>query len=187
MHRDDRDFFDEEAADDEAEVDEAEVDELGEEEEQTPDERYFIDSDWYEQNGLSFNDVLQERMCPQCQRRMGEEVEERYPILDKRTRRVTYELRRVRYGSRPVAVIRDCCARKSGFITPDMPVLEAIFRMLLANGNQPMPLEHIRDQLREWCPTGRCQWLLLPAETIRRIVENDQFYGLRRHEIPEAA
>lgn len=156
-------------------------------EEPTVEERYFIDSDWYDQQGVSFNDVLQDRMCPQCQRRLGEEVEERYPVLDRRTRRVTYELRQVQYGSRPIVVIRDCCARKSGFITPDMLVLEVVFRILLANGNQPMPLEHIRDQLREWCPTGRCQWLLLPPEALRRIVENDRFYGLRRHELPEAA
>ncbi len=151
------------------------------------EERYFIDADWCEQQGLSFNDVVQARMCPPCQKRVGEDVEERYPVVDRKTRRVTYELRRVQYGSRPVLAIRDCCARKSQFIVPDMPVLEAIFRILLANGNQPMPLEHIRDQLREWCPTGRCQWLLLPPETIRRIVENDQFYGLRRHEVLEAA
>jgi hypothetical protein len=182
VDRDDPDIYDEDADD---EDNDAQSDELEDEEEHAPDERYFIDSDWYEQNGLSFNDVMLERMCSQCQRRIGEEVEERYPVLDKRTKKVTYELRRIQYGARPVAVIRDCCARKSGFITPDMPVLEAIFRMLLANGNQPMPLEHIRDQLREWCPTGRCQWLLLPPETIKRIVDNDQFYGLRRHEVLE--
>ncbi|MBI4214066.1 MAG: hypothetical protein HY534_07140 [Chloroflexi bacterium] len=155
--------------------------------EQPAEDRFYIDADWHERQGLSFNDVVQERMCPQCQLRVGEEVEERYPVVDRKTRRVTYELRRVQYGSRPVSIIRDCCARKSQFIVPDMPVLEVVFRILLANGNQPMPLEHIRDQLREWCPTGRCQWLLLPPETVRRIVENDQFYGLRRHEIPEAA
>jgi hypothetical protein len=183
LDRDDPDEYLEEAE----EEDGAEVDDLdGDEEARPAEERYFIDSDWYEQNGLSFNDVMLERMCAQCQRRVGEEVEERYPVLDKKTKKVSYELRRIQYGARPIAVIRDCCARKSGFISPDMPVLEAIFRMLLANGNQPMPLEHIRDQLREWCPTGRCQWLLLPPETIKRIVENDQFYGLRRHEVLEA-
>src|SRR5207245_6161627 len=90
------------------------------------EERYFIDADWYEGQGLSFNDVVQDRMCPQCQKRIGEDVEERYPVLDKKTRKVTYELRRVQYGTRPVAVIRDDCARKAGFVTPDMPVLEAI-------------------------------------------------------------
>ncbi|OGG56319.1 MAG: hypothetical protein A3F84_01635 [Candidatus Handelsmanbacteria bacterium RIFCSPLOWO2_12_FULL_64_10] len=177
MDFDDPESFDEEG-DEDAEEGAAE---------EPAEERYFIDADWHEQQGLSFSDVVRERMCIQCQRRIGEDIEERYPVVDRKTRKVTYELRRVQYGARPVAVIRDCCAHKQQFVVPDMPVLEAIFRILLANGNQPMPLEHIRDQLREWCPTGRCQWLLLPPETIRRIVENDQFYGLRRHEVVEAA
>src|SRR5437762_3227478 len=55
-----------------------------EEDEPPAEERYFIDADWYEGQGLSFNDVVQERMCPQCQKRVGEDVEERYPVLDKK-------------------------------------------------------------------------------------------------------
>lgn len=148
--------------------------------------RYFIDTDWYDRNNLSFNDIVQLRMCPQCQRRLGEQVEERYPVADRRTGRVTWEVRRIKYGERPISVIRDCCAKKAGFIEPEMPVLEAVFRILLANANQPMPLEHVRDQLREWCPTGRCQWLLVPMDALRRVVENDRSYGLRRHELPDA-
>ena len=149
------------------------------------DERYLIDIDWYEHHNLSFNDVAQARMCPQCLARLGEETEEKYPVADKKTRRVTYEVRRVKYGSRPLAIIRDCCSRRSGFINPDMPVLEAVFRIMLANANQPMPLEHVRDQLREWCPTGRCQWLLVPIDTLRRVVERDHHYGLQRYEVPD--
>jgi hypothetical protein len=67
-----------------------------------------------------------------------------------------------------------------------MAALEVVFRILLANANQPMPLGHMREQLREWCPNGRCQWLLMPYETLQQVVEDDQFYGLRRHELPAA-
>jgi len=151
------------------------------------EERFFIDADWYDQNDLAFNELLQSRMCPQCQARLGEETEERYPVADRRTGRVTYEMRRVKYGSRPIAIIRDCCSRKTGYITPEMPALEAVFRILLANANQPMPLEYIRDQLREWCPTGRCQWLLMPPDVLRQVIVGDRYYGLRLHELPEVA
>jgi uncharacterized protein YlaI len=151
------------------------------------EERYFIDADWYEQQKLSFMDIVRFRMCPQCQDRLGEEVEERYPVADRRTGRVTYEIRKTSYGSRPIPIIRDCCSRKSGYINPEMTVLEAVFRILLANGNQPMPLEHVREQLREWCPTGRCQWLLMPMDLLRVVVSRDQFYGLKQHELPEVA
>jgi hypothetical protein len=151
------------------------------------EERYFIDGEWYELHDLAFNEVVQSRMCPQCQARLGEETEERYPTADRRTGKVTYEIRRVRYGVRPIPIIRDCCSRKSGYITTEMTALEAVFRILLANANQPMPLEHVREQLREWCPTGRCQWLIMPMDVMRQIVRGDRFYGLKLHELPDVA
>ena len=153
-------------------------------ESQNERERYFVDIDWYERNGLSFQDAVEGRMCTQCQGRLDEELEEKYPTIDPKTKRPVYELRRYRRGERPIPVIRDCCSRKGGFITPDMAVLEVVFRVLLANGNQPMPLEDVREQLREWCPTGRCQWLLVPPETLERVVEHDDFYGLQRYQVP---
>jgi len=151
------------------------------------DERFFVDSDWYDEHDLVLTDVVHERMCPQCRARLGEEVEERYPVADRRTGRVTYEVRHTRYGIRPIPIIRDCCSRKSGYITPEMSTLEAVFRILLANGNQPMPLEHIREQLREWCPTGRCQWLTMPLDVLRQVVRGDRFYGIKEHELPDVA
>ena len=55
----------------------------------TPEEEdqslYFIDGEWFESHDLSFTDVVQARMCPQCQDRLNEEVEERYPVADRRT------------------------------------------------------------------------------------------------------
>ena len=157
------------------------------ESEEEEDLRYFVDSNWYDDHELSFSHIVNSRMCPQCLARLGEETEERYPVADRRTGKVTYEVRRVRYGTRPLAVIRDCCSRKSGFINPDMPALEAVFRIMLANANQPMQLQHIREQLREWCPTGRCQWLLVPLEVLRQVIERDHSYGLRRYELAEVA
>ena len=62
-------------------------------------------------------------------------------------------------------------------------------RVLLTQrrANQPMPLQHIREQLREWCPSGRCQWLLMPLDVMRQVVERDQAYGLKRYEQPDVA
>ena len=62
-----------------------------------------------------------------------------------------------------------------------MPTLEAIFRIFLANGNQPMPLEHVREQLAEWCPGGGCQWLLVPIDQLERVIMSDTYYGLRQY------
>lgn len=149
--------------------------------------QFHIDADWFDQHGLSFMDIVQARMCESCRARVGEEIEERQPIFDRQSGRMTFELRRVTYGSNAMKVIRECCSRKKNFITPDMPTLEAVFRIYLANGNQPMPLAHVREQLQEWCPGGGCQWLLLTDEQLSRILLRDSYYGLRPHEAPVAA
>jgi hypothetical protein len=146
--------------------------------EDTP--RYEIDPSWFDENGLSFHEIVRARICDACRAKMGSEVEERVAVFDKEAGRPKFELRRTAYGSEPMRVIREHCGRAKNYINRDMPTLEAIFRIFLANGNQPMPLQHVREQLAEWCPGGGCQWLLLPLETLDRLVKNDRFYGLRQ-------
>jgi len=149
----------------------------------TEQTRYLIDRNWFVEHDISFEDLVIERVCDSCRARLGDEVEERFTSFDKKTGRMSFEVRKVAYGHNPLKVVRDCCGKKKGFITPDMPTLEAIFRIYLANGNQPMPLDHVREQLAEWCPGGGCQWVMLPPETLERLIEHDRYYGLRRHEI----
>lgn len=149
--------------------------------------RYSIDLSWFDENDMSFAEMVRARMCGSCQSRMGQEVEERQPVFDRKTGRMTFEVKTTVYGSNPVKVIRECCSRQKHFIAPELPTLEAIFRILLANGNQPMPISHIREQLSEWCPGGGCQWLLLSDEQMERVIARDPTYGLRPHLVPEAA
>lgn len=156
-------------------------------EEAQDDAKYFIDTTWYDENNFSFEDLTRSRMCESCVGRLGEEIEERYTVLDKKTGRASFDFRTVTYGSNPARVIRDCCSKKKDYILPDMPTLEAIFRVFLANGNAPMSLEAVRDQLTEWCPGGGCQWLLLPMETLERLVQNDRHYGIRLSILAAAA
>jgi hypothetical protein len=153
--------------------------------EQAP--RYYIDTSWFEENNLSFDHIAQARMCESCRQKLGEEVEERQPIFDRKAGRMRYEVKKVPYGSNPIRVIRECCSRKKNFIQPDMATLEAIFRIYLANGNQPMPLEHVREQLQEWCPGGGCQWLLMTDEQMERVIARDTYYGLRPHQVATTA
>jgi hypothetical protein len=140
---------------------------------------YRIDPSWFAENNLSFEDVVRARMCDSCQGRLGTEVEERVPVFDKESGRMKFEQHSGVYGSDPLRVIREHCGRAKNYIHRDMPTLEAIFRIFLANGNQPMTLEQVREQLAEWCPGGGCQWLLLPIETVERLVQNETYYGLR--------
>jgi hypothetical protein len=145
---------------------------------------YHVDPSWFEENNLSFDDVVRGRMCDQCRAKIGLEVEERAPVFDKATGRMRFEVRRTTYGSDPLKAIREHCGRAKNYVHRDMPTLEAIFRIFLANGNTAMTLEQVREQLAEWCPGGGCQWLLLPQEMVERLVQNDSHYGLRQTEAP---
>jgi hypothetical protein len=149
--------------------------------------QYSVDVSWFEENTYSFDDFVQSRMCESCQGRLDEEIEERFTVLDKKTGRASFEIRRTKYGSNPVRVIHDCCSKKRHYITPDMPTLEAVFRVFLANSNQPLTLGQVREQLAEWCPGGGCQWLLLPVEQLERLVLHDRYYGIRAAPLEVAA
>jgi hypothetical protein len=114
--------------------------------------RYFIDPQWYEERGLVFNNVAQGRFCPTCISRLGTFETERVPVVDPKTKRVSFEVRNVPYGSNPMKTIREDCSRHRDYITAETPLLEAIFRVFLANGNQPMPLSTVREHLLTYLP-----------------------------------
>ncbi|MFN8523356.1 MAG: hypothetical protein U0821_09670 [Chloroflexota bacterium] len=152
---------------------------LDEEEDAT---QYAIDESWFEENGYTFRDFVLSRFPPSSADAMDQEIEERHTVTDKKSGRVSFEIKRVKLGDNPVRMVKEVTSKQRDYITPDMPTLEAVFRVLLANGNQPMTLGAVRESLAEWCPGGGCQWLLLPLEAIERLVARDQFYGIRPHQ-----
>lgn len=149
-----------------------------------PPKRYFIDTHWFDRTSRSFRAVAEKRFCASCQAKLGTEVHERVPVIDQKTGRVVYETRSVPFGSNPTAVIRGCCGKEKGYIRADMPVLEAIFRVFLLNGNQPIELEAVREELMQWFPlTSRAHGYSI--ELLQRLIEADDYYGLREFQ-PQA-
>jgi hypothetical protein len=122
------------------------------------DKRWFIDLDWLEQNDRSFSVLAQGCLCPQCRERLKENKEE-VSAADL------------------MANIRDCCSKAPAFITEKSPLLESVFRLFLANGNQPLDLEELGKQLveRRGGATQRTS-----AEVLSRLLGNEQYYGLRQ-------
>ena len=74
-----------------------------------------------------------------------------------------------------LAAIRDCCSRTPGFITRTSAILESVFRLFLANGNQPLYLEELHGQLAEWWSGDAYR---VSTEVLFRLLSNDQYYGL---------
>lgn len=156
-----------------------------EREDQEPQEgskaRYHIDADWHQRNARSFGTLMESRLCPVCRSRLGSEVEERVTTVRGKGKLV-HEVRMVPFPSNPIAQVRDCCSKTKDYIRPHMPLREAIFRVILANGNQPLNAEEICQQL-DWMGYGERARFISPA-TIQRLVEADDFYGFAAAPVP---
>ena len=66
--------------------------------------------------------------------------------------------------------------RTQDFITSSLPVQESIFRIFLANGNEPLTLAELSEQLsqRRGIDSYRAS-----SAVLSRLMANDQHYGLR--------
>ena len=150
------------------------------------EQRYFIDPQWYEDRGLSFNNVVQARFCSSCREKLGTFETERVPTVDPKTKRVTFEVRNVPFGSNPIKTIREDCSRSRDYITSETPLLEAIFRVFLANGNQPMPLSTVREHLLTYLPEIAALRSDFPEPMLKKLIEGDTRYGIRNLDVAVA-
>ncbi len=119
---------------------------------------WFIDLDWYQKNSRSFSILAQRCLCSKCRKGLGaEEVE--FP------------------ADELIRNIKDCCSHEPDYITSGLPVLESVFRLFLANGNQPLDLEELGEQLTERRREG---FYRTSVEVLSRLLMSDQYYGLRQ-------
>jgi hypothetical protein len=118
-------------------------------------QRWFIDLDWLEQHNRSFLALAQGSLCAKCAKKQkGEPVS----------------------PAGLISTIEGCCGKTSGFITDKMPVLDSIFRLFLANGNQPLTLEELSQQLAKWRGGSR----RTSVEILSRLLGNERYYGIRQ-------
>jgi len=90
---------------------------------------------------------------------------------------------KVEEGEVPAAdlliTIKDCCSNTPDFITGELPILESIFRLFLANGNQPLDLEELAKQLSE--RRGGDSYRT-STEILSCLLASDRYYGLKQVE-----
>ena len=146
-------------------------------------DRYHIDLEWYKKVDRSFTSMAEGRMCSSCRAKLGMEVETRVPVLDAKGTKVVFESRLVAYGSNPVTVIRDCCSESKGYITANMPWMEVAFRILLANGNQPLTVDEIAQQMTEHITYAGGSRTMSP-ESLARMLKKDDYYGFNVIQVP---
>ncbi len=126
---------------------------------QTP---FHVDFDWWKQNERDWHVFLRSLLCPQHQVIFAN-IDEGQMIdwIDALTAEV-----------KPVDgiqhVLMSHCALQPDFVSEHTALVEAVFRLFLANGNVPMSAEDLAARLNR------------PAETILRTLAGPRVYrGLR--------
>ncbi|HEY33614.1 MAG TPA: hypothetical protein G4O10_11010 [Dehalococcoidia bacterium] len=118
---------------------------------------WSIDMDWFEANERSLVALVRGSLCSKCRKRLDSEG--KLTSLD--------DL---------LTAIRDCCSTEPAYISGELPIMESVFRLFLANGNQPLDLIEMGRQLseRRGVDTYRTS-----VEILSRLLKNDRYYGIR--------
>jgi len=123
---------------------------------------FHVDFNWWQERDRDWRVFLQSLLCPEHQQAFAEMPDDHLvDFVDP----MTAEVQRVD-GLQHVLITH--CAKRMGFISPHTTLVDAIFRIFLANGNIPMtPIE--LAQL-----SGR------PPDLILRVLTGERIYrGLR--------
>jgi hypothetical protein len=124
---------------------------------------FYIDLRWFEKNEHDLRVEMHAVLCDECRVRYPSSAD--VSVVD-RIHPLTAEITRVDALWESVA---DHCGRQPGFITPATPMTTAIFRALLANGNQPMSPEQLHKRIGKGNATAILK-LLLGAEIENGVV-----------------
>jgi len=123
---------------------------------------FHIDFSWWAKNDRDWRVYLRSNLCPEHQKAFENvDLEEKVDWVDPNTA----EVQRVD-GLQHILITH--CARQSGFITEHSTLVDAAFRLFLANGNTPMSAIEIGERL------GRSPEVILRTLTGGRV-----YKGLR--------
>ena len=122
---------------------------------------FRVDPELLERTGRSLKLLLLHRRCATC---WGTLIQEPNQGMD------------IKADAHIKQMARQC-SQTPEFIRPEMPVMEATFRVLLANGNKAMTLEAIHDALEEkW--TDYTNPRTPTPDRLYRMISRDRFYGV---------
>jgi hypothetical protein len=124
------------------------------------DPSYIIDPSFIEGSGRSAFKILQSRLCPACLQKFEK---------SKGGSKLTFgDLRKC---------VQQFCSQDSDFVTPQMPLLECAFRLLLASTSEPVALTELHRQVIDlW---SNAPWPRhISAASLERALASDTYYGI---------
>lgn len=99
----------------------------------TVDTKFHIDMAWWQENQRDIRVHIKDVLCDVCKEQCESVSTEDAEIdwVDEQTAEVT----RVDWLWHS---LRSCCSTRPEYISPNTPIVDAVFRTFLANGNEPL-------------------------------------------------
>jgi hypothetical protein len=103
--------------------------------------KFHIDFDWWERESREFRVYLTSHLCPEHQSTFADYAGgEVIDVVDAETAEVRRE-------DGVQHTLRTHCAQLPDFITAHTSLVDAVFRVFIANGNQPQSPEELADRI----------------------------------------
>lgn len=116
---------------------------------------YCIHVDSYKQKNRSFITFASSRLCS-----------------------LSHDAKTFKADNNLINTFKQCCSKQDEFYSPNMSIRETIFRIFLANGNQPLNAEQLSERLQSLVKyKGNPR--NISTEKLARIVDNDSYYEIR--------
>ena len=145
----------------------------GEETREQP--KYVIDPQWYEERGVDLAQLVSLRRCGDC---AGVEFPPKGAARRRRAKKGAAASTASASWEAGMRAIHACCSTKTGYVTAETGLMEAVFRLLLQNANQPMSADQLHDMITEsWAELDYLRSTSVTA--LARILERQSSYGIR--------
>lgn len=116
--------------------------------------QFHIEPGWFEQNGRDLRSEMHDALCDECRAIYSTPADAR-PVD-----RIHPQTAQVSKVDALWECIADHCGLRPSFITPATPLTTAIFRALLANGNNPLTPEELYQRVKKSNPQGILRLLM---------------------------
>lgn len=106
----------------------------------TTESLFHVDWTWFDRNQLDSEQVIRDQLCAECTRRLSEEAVGEVDAVDLATGEV-------RLSDTLREAISAHCQWEPGYLSAEQPLSQVLFRLFLANYNQPQRLSEIARRL----------------------------------------
>ena len=128
---------------------------------------YTISPEWYENHGISLSLVVHQRRCAQCQ------AYETWSESQKRRGKNS-----TANWQKEMREIMKSCSKKEDYIHSKTPMVEAVFRLLLKQGNRPMSVAQLGENIEATWALGMSP-RSLSITTLKRVLNSQTSYGIK--------